>query len=241
MNSTIQSPTIIEFSDFQSVEPEDLISLSPDYKKHIEVLKNYVYENEGQYVEIVIKRINSKSSISRKKINGRIKAINGNSFTLMADQDMDNVYDHEKELVLRWDNPLGNIPMLPSAAHLIPVGTNSSELLTLYFAKLAEMMALLKKCIGVQHAVTLHYHYHKKNDLFRKGKYRIECEILEVNKSNIKIKHIRSFTHIPGEKSYGYVVCIPHIDFDRYAAPDRYLQKVIVHFGTSHQVNINDD
>lgn len=225
-----------------SIEPEDLIAFNEEYRSTTPKLLKFLRDHLWKIVEIPSVRMIGDGSIQRKVITGRVLTVNGNSFTIVTKQDFSGgIYEIPKKLHVRLDNVLGIVPLLPGCEDMDPFTVSSDENLKEYFNILGEMKMLMQRCLETKHAATLWYFYSQKKEVFREGKYRVECEIIEVNKSNVKYKHVRTFAHLPGSKTYDYVDLVPREDFDRFIAPDRYLVGVSVLFGESHPSRLHDD
>jgi hypothetical protein len=225
-----------------SIEPEDLITFNEEYTQIIPKLFTFLRDNLWKIVEVPAVRIAGDGSIQRKVITGRVMTVNENSFNIVTNQDFSGgIYEVPRKLHVRLDNVLGIVPLMPGCEDMDPFTVSSDENLKEYFNTLEEMRMLMQRCLEMKHAATLWYCYSQKKEVFREGKYRVECEILEVNKSNIKYKHIRTFAQLPGSKKYDYVDLVPREDFDRFIAPDRYLVGFSVLFGESHPNRLHDD
>jgi hypothetical protein len=240
MKNLIESNTkTVEFCGFNSVEPMQLISFNKKYLDHVTILKNYLYRNQGRQVQILLVRINQNGLTSEKIITGNVGQIMNNQFNFTTSEDFSGVYDYPQDRTFRFDNVLGNVPLLPTESKIKPFKIGSSELFSSYFCSLLKMRKLLKECVNITHAATLYYRYCKEKPSFRNGNYKVECEILKVNQSNVQFQHFRTFSYVNSDNSY--VNIVPYVDFDRFIAPDRYLQKVNVNFGIKHSINLCDD
>jgi len=225
-----------------SVEPEELVTFNDEYRALRHRLRPFLKDNLWKLIEIPAVRIQGDGSVQRKVITGRVLAVNESSFTIITKQDLSGgTYHSLTKIHIRLDNVLGVVPLLPGYEDMDPFTISSGQHLKEYFECMENMRALMQKCIGTEHAATLWYRYSHKKPIFREGKYRVECEILEVNKSNVKYKHVRTFVHLPGSTIYDYVDLVPRVDFDRYVAPDRYLVGFSVAFGESHPNRLHDD
>jgi hypothetical protein len=228
----------VGFYKFQLIEPKDLISFSKRYLDHGSILKPYLVANQGKRIKLVLARINPEGSFVRKLVYGTVGDIKDNQFIFSTTQDFHNVYESPIDLVIRFDNVLGTVPLLPKS-RLKPFKVGSSAKLRSYFNALKKMRKLLEECVGKVHAAKLRYRYCKEKPTFRDGNYTTECEILKVNKSNVQFKHFRTSAFVNPENKH--INLNSGIDIDRFVAPDRYLQEVIVTFGIKHNFNPIDD
>ncbi len=240
-SSTATLTTVeVAFNEYKYVEPESLHSFNEDYKKIFPALAQFINQSQGKIVSIPVGRIQNDGSFKTKILNGQVCEVGENNFFFKTKEDLSSVYDHPAKILIRLDNALGMIPLHPDYPDMNPLTVNIREFRS-YFKALTGMRNLLAGCIGTEHALTLYYRYSKKNSNFRKGGYRSEGEVLEVNKSNIVYNHMRTFTHIPGQLVYDYVDMRPRIETDRFVAPDRYLSRVVVILGTKHEINVHAD
>ncbi len=230
----------VEFSDYKSVEPEQLHSFTKEYENIRPSIEEDVRLNQGKIIEIPIGRVNSDGSFSSKIITGQVGEIGDKYFFLKTKKDLSNTYDEPVTILIRLDNTLGMIPLHSSQPDMNPLSVNVKEFRS-YFKALTEMRKLLLECINTEHALTLHYRYSKTNMAFRKGGYKVEGEVMEVNKSNIVYKHLRTLVLLPGEDKYHYVNLLEKEEIDRFVAPDRYLQAVNINFGAKHKINFHHD
>jgi len=230
----------IVFKDYHLVEPENLISLSDAYTEKVPEIREFLQNNLQKTVEILLCRINSNGSFNRKLISGIVKTVDDSRFTLLTAEDFHSKYDNLITLTVRFENVLGDVPLLPHQSAIHPYEIESSKQFSDYFQIfIPKMMTLMKSCIGTTHAATVYYHYSKTQPLHRNGNYKVECSILEVNRSNFKYDHARTISFI--DKEHSYVNIVPNRDVDRYIAPDRFIKKVTVHFGDTHHINPHDD
>ncbi|MES2931011.1 MAG: hypothetical protein V4665_04500 [Patescibacteria group bacterium] len=238
METTASLRTVkVGFADFGSVEPEGLLSFNEPYLNHVEILKQYLQAHKGQLVPLLLKRIDHNGLLMEKIVTGRVGKIQKNHFMFSTTADISSTYEEPYDLLVRFDNPLGNIPMLPSARHIKFL--RISDPFKTYVKALADMRKLLSEPVGTLHAATLYYHYTKEKPTFRNGNYRIKCNIIEVNKSNVMYEHLHTFAHVDSLQRYSDLG--RRIDVDRFIAPDRYLKEVSVTFGQRHEINFHDD
>lgn len=243
-NNTVITPTTMtaSFAGFKNVEPEDLIVFSEEYINHLPYLKNFIKDNMNKNVSIPTLRMNKAGYYSKKFIHGSIVTMDEDSFTISTSEDYYGVRDHYFELLIRFDSVLGIIPLHPEQSKMNPLTVDSSKLKD-YFTALSEMKDLLTECLDKENcAITIYYRYTKENPDFYKGDYKVEFnEVLEVNLSNLKYKHLRTTVQLSGQSHYHYVNLDEHDEIDRFIAPDRYLYKVVVNLGTVHKFNFHLD
>ena len=220
-----------------------MIVFSEDYGNHLPMLKKFITDNLHKQVDIPTVRINGDGSSSRKIIHGTLTSIEDNSFTIITREDYYGIRDHSFELLIRFDSVLGIVPLHPQQPRMDPLAVDTRKLKH-FFTALTEMKDIMKECLNTteDYAITLFYRYTKANPDFREGNYKVDCsEIIEVNRSNLKYKHLRTTVQLPGKTNYHYVDLHERDEIDRFIAPDRYLWKLTVIFGVKHEFNFHDD
>lgn len=240
MKQDISNIVVVGFDNFKEVEPEDFIKFSDDYFQHVIFLKNFLKENLGKKVKIPVARTNGMGVLTRKMISGVVEEVENNNFTISTNQDFYHTYENPIQLLIRFDNVLGIIPLSPEYPTIEPLAVDTLKFKD-YFASLSDMKNLMKRCINEAHAVTLFYRYSRTKTEFREGGYYVDCELIEVNRSNLKYNHLRTTVPGIGGGPHHYVDLLKREEIDRYIAPDRYLQKVKVSFGTRHEISDVDD
>jgi hypothetical protein len=229
------------FPGFEKIEPEDLISLSADYRKHSPEVKEFAKKNIGKTKEMHFARINLDGSLTERTIFGTILQVEENYFHWSSNENFDGT-KNEKPVnsIMRFENVLGIIPILPSAKGIILYEDDSSEKTRGYFLWLNEARKLMQCYTDTTHAATLHFRYNKEKELFRNGNYKIECSLVTVNHSNVAYNHNRTFAF--KNRNERYVDLIPRSnEIDRFIAPDRYLSGVTIVPNRQHQFNYADD
>jgi hypothetical protein len=232
----ISQKQTIFFPHAASVEPKDLITFHDDYLNHLFELKHYLKKNAGSTVTILLRRINSDESVAEKRITGVVTSIADDFFIFSAYHDLSSEYDYMHESTIRFDNVLGDIPLMAHAADMKMVEISKS--LDSYRKSLAEMRVLLLTALDVEHAATLYFRHSNERDLFVKGDYRVDCEILKVNKSNALIKRFRSHAYI--DKNNQYLDLAKYDEHVRFVS-DCYLWKVDLCLGEKHSINMYDE
>ena len=242
MGILTEDHTTIAFSDYKKIEPEDLISLSKEYNDHIPELKTYLKKFLKRVVEIHFVRIKDvNGGLIEKTIMGTIEELTEKYFKFSAFKDISGTkYEIPYVSIVRFDNVLGIIPVLPKFKGVKIYENNSSKKTKIYFDQLEKIKILMKKSVGTIHTATLYYRYSKKKPVLRAGNYQVLCEIKKVNNSNVEYKHCRTYAYVSKQESY--VVCVPlENEVDRFIAPDRYLWKVEIIFGKKCQINFGDE
>ena len=231
------NPSVAEFIGAKDVEPKDLHSFTNEYISFVPILRSYLQAHIGETLPLLIKRIQPDTSFMEKIITGRIGAVSDNQFTFWVCEDMQCTYDEVMPWVLRFENALGNIPMLIE----LPDGMKIKKLLRVspqfkpYMRDLVKMKKLLKDCIGAVHAAKLFYRYKSTTTNFWDGGYYVEAQILGLNGSNVELKHFRTFQYDT------YTNLITHTVVNPFVKPDAYLQRVWVSFGVEHYSNPHDE
>ncbi len=104
---------------------------------------------------------------------------------------------------------------------------NKNEISKEYFSFLAQVRRALKDTLGVEHSVELCF-----------NNFAIECEILEVNKSNIKIYQKRKHsTKKDKDGKYIFVDIVPQKKFILFLEKENALLSVNIDFKTNLKIN----
>jgi hypothetical protein len=129
------------------------------------------------------------------------------------------------------DNVLGIIPIIPNFEIKKILMRNKNEISKEYFYFLAQVRRALKDTLGMKHYVELYF-----------NNFVIECEILEVNKSNIKICQKRKYsTERDQDGKYVLVDLVPQEKFILFLEKEDALLNVNINFGFTLKINPYDD
>lgn len=237
MSTNILSvPAMVKYDGSLSVEPENLIKFSDEYKeRHIPQLLAFIKEHIGEKVELSFVRMKRDGSLARKVVSCNILKLIGDRFIISTTESLDSniEYDDSRQILVRTDNVLGAVPMLllETGTDIEPFEADLSIATLDYFGFLNEAIELMKSCVGLDNASTFLWRYGK---FFPKGNFFTEGKIVKVNESNVEYDCVRICTP-------EYTDIIPHLEIDRFMAPDRYLQGFKTRLGEKHQVNPSDD
>lgn len=251
MNTNIGTSLPIEFLDFKKIEPRELVVFDTKYLDQVPLLNDYIILNKGKWIDVTTVRIGSNGLASRKVLSGYISSVESNGFTLCTKEDFSIKYDEPIYLQVMFDNVLGVVPLHPDYSNINPFKIDSENFYP-YFSKLIEMKNLLKECLnGKVHTATLYF----RNGSNQKPKNDskevvdepvvftvVECEILEVNISNIKCKYFKQYTYAKEDVgSYRNVTVSPGTEFiHRLVTHNSYLQKVQVSWEKTNPELLND-
>ena len=179
-NETI---TLEHLRFYYLTKPENLISLSERYKtKEIPLLLEYIKKNPNG-CSIYFIRLGHKPKI----LYGEVKDIANNGFWFESYDSFEYSGKSEQPTrsYIRTDNVLGWIPLCPPESnkennfnpfteHICPETED-------YFEFLEEVKEFFEKCLSKKHKATLCLRYSDGS------KEIIDCEIIEVNKSNVLV------------------------------------------------------
>lgn len=225
-----------EFHTPYAIEPADLLTFSQKYLDHQSSLRKHLLQRLGSDTTLLFSRVDSSGGSEKRTVFGKVIDVQKDAFVFKLFRDGSVEYEYGNVMHIRFQNVLGNVPLLQSGTSINPYKINHSAVFGEYFTFVGRARALLRKACGGQHAAILYYQYDEANEKFRNGNYRVECEILKVNTSNVEYKHIRTFVD-----DHSYVDMIPRTEHDRFIAPDRFLKKATVHFGLKHFCDGYDD
>jgi len=194
------------------------------------LLKDYINRNKGRQIKLPVTRIKEDGLFSWKHITGIVGSMGENSFHFYTCQDLSSsIYEEPIDLVVRFDNILGIIPMHPELDCINPFIISSCY--SNYLRSLIDMRTLLQECVG-----------YSCNMLY-KGKHnflRIEGEIVKTNKSNVEYKNFRSVVYNNSDNFYKIVELNPGNRITLYINHLQYLIEVST-IGVKNQINQYDD
>lgn len=231
---------IIDFKNYKFIESSDLLKLSDEYVFHqqnelVPVLK----KNNNKCFKLIIARMENDGNWGKKTVTGKICDVSDDGFSFFTSSDYYEDYEKPIKKFISFKNVLGDVPMLIDAPDdMNPFKFNQIFPLVYYFKKLEKMKKLLESCVGIVHHVKLFFRYDEKHHDLREGNFFMDCEILKVNKSNVEIKHLRSFAFLDINKSY--VDLVPRNQIQSYISPECYLWKIAVSFGSVCKINPHD-
>ena len=252
---TISRTVTVEHFEYPLTEPEELTSLTAQYKEYVStILWKYLQEHVNTPIKLLFKRIKLTHSggIQKKEIWGTVTELKEDRFAFTSHEGLDGIYyEIPFKNTVRFFNALGWIPFLApfkkkgmekkkEAMKMNPFQNCSTEKTMSYFDFLAKAKSLMREAVGTTHSATLYFRYNKENNLFRKGNFKVECEIIKVNESNVEYYHFRTSAYVNPKDFYADYVPNPE-GVDRFVAPDRYLRKVSIVFGRKNNINPHDD
>lgn len=228
---------VVEFPNYEFIEPAELITLSKEYKNRKAEIIDVLRKNKGRLMSIFIARMQHAGMWGKKKITGTVYSVSDNQFTFITNEDYYSKYENNIELIINFENILGNVPLLLSMEEVIPFKFGKKFDGYLKFKR--EIRCLLKKEVGVAHSAILYFRYGKDNFLRREGNFHIECEILKVNRSNVEIRHSKSLAFI--NKNNHYLVTGEYEMVKNFVSLDCYLWKVVISPGIKSLSNSFDE
>jgi hypothetical protein len=235
---TINQLDVVEFSEYESVEPKDLISFSREYNENLNVLVSTIRSANDKNITLSIARIESDGGWGKKDITGSVKDPSDLNFIFVSNHDFYGTYDYKKETLIHFNNVLGDVPMLPTFT-FCPYEVDDLDSQKSYFLKLEEMKELLKSSIDAAHSAKLFYRFDKNHTNYRENGFVVECEIKEVNKSNLKIFHLRTSSF--GGEENSLVDLTQGDKVQRFISPNCFLYKVSVSWGLKNKINLCDE
>lgn len=232
-------PVVIEFSDFESVEPSDLITFSDEYEAHrTELISTLqMIEGKGGFTLRTV-RVGRDGNIKSRDRTGMVTGLSKDGFTFISQIEGDYVKDDDEgeKTYIRFHNVLGEVPVLPSTQIENPFDFGSH--LEGYLDFQEKVRTLLKEGVGKNHKLTLHLRYGKDSVYRRDGAHFIEGEILRVNNSNLEINRFKSFS---GNKDNYVLDIIPREKAIRFVTSKCYIWKVEYLPGIKNHINPYDD
>lgn len=227
------------FEGFETVEPKDLISFHLDYLYHREEVQKYLFrafKKKGP-IKLLLKRINSDGSFQEKIVSGTVKKIEGIQFEFHTKEDINNKYDHTVPILLRTDNILGNIPLLPSATGIKIA--NVSDTFFPFTEALEQMKQVLENCVGIKHSAWINFRFDEEHPVERNGNYTVACQIKKVNKSNVEYTQFKASAYVSHEERISTIG--PFEKISRFVSPDCYISGVFVEYGIEHEIDLYDN
>jgi hypothetical protein len=197
---------------------------------------------------ILIKRINSNSTITSKTMLGAVKEIKDGMLVFLTHETFDGPIYHEipHEIILRTDNALGLIPFLPTLKNesIDPYENHIDDKTKSYFNFLVEFIELATS-FGKENKAVLYFRCEKEkkgNEPPVNSETRtkaIYCRIRVINKSNVVIEPIETIEYLNGEK-----ISINLLPKGKqtilYRSREEYLYKILIAPG-KHNVSRYDE
>lgn len=212
----------------------NLITFSHFYEEMLPVLKKYTKENKGKSITLEFTRINEDGTLQEpRNYTGVVSKLEENYFIFTTNHHI-SIFTESDDLVdniIRTDSVLGIIPIMPNFETKKILTRNKNEISKEYFSFLAQVRRALKDTLGVEHSVELCF-----------NNFTIECEILEVNKSNIKIyQKRRHSTKRDKDGKYIFVDIVPQKKFILFLEKEDALLSVNIDFKTNLKINPHDE
>lgn len=187
-------PVVIEFPDFKTVEPSDLIIFSEQYEVHrSEIISTLKAIQDKSGFNLMTVRVGQDGQLKWKERTGTVRSVTDDGFTFISQIGGEGVKDHDEgeKADIGFYNVLGEVPMLPSMHLASPFKFGGQ--LTGYLAFQKKVKNLLSVKVGEINSTKIYLRYGKDYPRRKTGKI-IECEILKVNRSNMEIKFFKSDT-----------------------------------------------
>jgi len=190
-NKKLTSSVVVEFLDYKSVEPADLITLGKQYENHKDEFVSLLKKMQGRNGFIFkTVRVGNDGKLIWKERVGTVQKITDEGFTFLPRIDGMKEDEEVGTSLIRFCNVLGEIPMLLSTEEISPFEFGCQFENYLDFKRKAR--ELLEKTIGETHSLKIHLRYGSDYPQ-RNGGEIIECEIVKVHQSNVEINQLRSY------------------------------------------------
>lgn len=229
-------PVVIEFPDFKSIEPEDLITFSNQYETHrSEIISTLRLIQDKSGFNLMTVRVGHDGQLKWKERTGMVRSVTDDGFTFISRIEGEGVKDddHGEKTYIRFHNVLGEVPML-SSMHLATPFKFGGQL-TGYLAFQKKVKNLL---VGEVNSARIFLRYGKDYPRRKNGKI-LECEILKVNKSNIEIKFFRGDA---GEEGHRSIELSPgRKKIVRFITSKFYISKIQYSKGIKNTINAFDE
>lgn len=230
-----------EYFRYYFTLPKHLMILNKEYLTLANKLISHLKENpQGK---VLFKRLMEDGNIQEKTIEGKAIKIKENSFSFISADSLEGnvLYENLHEIHVRTDNVLGWVPFLPGEK-LNPFENREDEETKDFFDFLKRAKVLMSEYLNIEHSAILCFR------LDDGGKEIIDCEIREVNGSNVKILQkrlvfIKRKRSKPGLSSEEEKVVNLYTGEKNilFLSPEKFLQKVELFPGKNNISPFDDD
>lgn len=224
------SKKILIFDSKTNLLTSDLISLTKNYSTHTSDYLKKIKENGERIFELTVTRVTEEGSLKEPKTyKGFLTEIKENEFIFTTNFDLNtgSQYEDLKDWVVRTDNVLGIIPLFKKKDTKNIIQYNRSKTSLKYFSFLRKLKKELRDVLSAKHYIEIFFRDHI-----------IECELLEVNKSNLLIKQLRMYNPEIDNKTgkYKFVDLAPQTKNILFVERNDFVKKVVIH---NHKLKIN--
>lgn len=223
--------------DPKIIESSDLIVFNEKYKKNLEELKIVIRESQDEKpLKLFFKRITQRGyELKEKELFVKKIMNNGFFYLLKGNPPLD---ENEKLPFARWDNVLGEVPVLPQNKDL-SIFTTSCNFKSIKQFFEQQVCIPLRNFEGIDCTIHLQFTY-TKGSTFYGHRFESIGHFKKANWSNVEYFHIHTFATQNEHGKYDYVDLNPRNEVDRYIAPDRILTGIRLENGLI-KINPHDD
>lgn len=223
------------FNFTEDINSMDLVNFSKNYLDMLKLMYKDLKENKNRTISLFFTRIQENGALKDPKIyTGLIEEVKENSFNFSNNYYMSTFSqtDYLVTNLIRTDNLLGVIPILPEYKDIKIFDRNHTNFAMKYFRFLVNIKKELKNLIlySKNHYVELIF----QNKI-------IECEILEINNSNLLINQKREYSAELENGKYKFVDSRPQTKNILFIEREDFLKSVILHPNTNLKINPYDE
>lgn len=223
----------LSFVSAKDINASELVTFSKEYLNMVKIMLEYFKNNTS--TSLLFTRLQENGNFKVPIIyQGFVEEIKDNYFTFLNNYNISSFTETDDLIknVIRVDNVLGIIPILPKFEGIKILERNHTNQAFKYFRFLVKIKNELKNLILY---TTNHY-----VDLIYKNKV-IECEILEINNSNLLISQKRMYNPELENGMYKFVDLIPQVKNILFIERDDFLRGVILHPNEILEINPYDE
>lgn len=177
---------VFNFPQHTQIEkPSDLLTFSDLYKKEIVEVKKYLKLRESRWASLFFTRVLPNGQLEELKEHGGVpKNIKEDGFDFVNGFNLSLNMQTEEATInhIRFDNILGILPGLGTTPVNQIFEFQKNEIVQEYLLFLEQFKESMKELMEKNHHVKI----------FLSSNMVIEAEVLEINKSNLLIKNLRS-------------------------------------------------
>lgn len=211
------------FENYQSIENvSDLIDFSFLYKEELKKIKGYIISKKNKWIPLSFTRLLPGVEVEEiQEYYGNPINITEDSFDFINSTDISKKQTSDDRVVnhIRFSNILGVIPILGITKKENIFVVKNTETAHEYFDFLKKANKGMKPLIGKKHYIKICFSDHTVT----------EGEIIEINKSNLLIKSLRTYTNLPENNVYVNVNIVPHNKHVYFISRESYIKKIEIH------------
>lgn len=221
----------INFPNSEKIKKVDgLLNFSDFYLEEIRKTKKFLLPRENKWIPLFFTRMSLDGQIENPiEYYGIPKNIKEDSFDFVNGYNISGKYDAGGDEIVNhitFNNILGVIPTLGIIKKENIFEVKNSKTAKEYLKFIEKLTKTAKSFLEKPH--------HLK--IFFSDGYITECEVLEINKSNLLVKSLRTYKNQLQNGHYVYVNVVPHKKNIYFISRESFIQKIQLY---PHKINFD--